>query len=80
VATLTLTVDDHVLETAQRRALAEGISVNALLRAYLGRYAGAVSAHQEAVGGLIQLARTTRSGRGRRHSSRNELHDRRERP
>jgi hypothetical protein len=78
VAKLTVTVDDHVLRRVRERALQEGTSVNALLREYLGRYADAASAHREAVEGLIRLAQTTRvpAGRGRRPSSRDELHER----
>ena len=66
MANLTITVDDHVLKRARLRALEQGTSVNALLREYLIRYAGAASAHAKAVEGLIQLPRTARAGRGRR--------------
>jgi hypothetical protein len=76
MANLTITVDDHVLKKARLRALEQGTSVNALLREYLSRYAGAASAHEEAVEGLIQLARAARGGRGRRHWTRDELHER----
>jgi hypothetical protein len=76
MANLTITVDEQVLKKARLRALEQGTSVNALLREYLDRYAGAASAHEEAVEGLIRLAKTARSGRGRRSWTRDELHDR----
>lgn len=41
MANLTLTIDDEVLRRARIRALEEGTSVNALVRAYLARFAGA---------------------------------------
>ena len=76
MANLTITIDDQVLKKARLRALEQGTSVNAVLREYLGRYAGAASTHEETVEGLIQLARTTRAGRGRRTWTREELHER----
>jgi plasmid stability protein len=76
MANLTITVDDQVLKKARLRALEQGTSVNALLREYLDRYAGAAPAHAEAVEGLIQLAKTVRAGRGRRTWTRDELHER----
>jgi hypothetical protein len=76
MANLTVTIDDQVLKKARLRALEQGTSVNALVREYLDRYAGAASAHEEAVEGLIRLARTTRAGRGQRRWTRDELHER----
>jgi predicted HicB family RNase H-like nuclease len=43
MANLTITVDEDVLKKARLRALQQGVSVNALLRDYLARYAGAAS-------------------------------------
>jgi hypothetical protein len=54
----------------------QGTSVNALLREYLSRFAGAAASHEEAVETLIQLAKTARAGRGRRSWTRDELHER----
>ena len=76
MANLTITVDDQLLKRARLRALEQGTSVNALLREYLSRYAGAASAHGEAVEELIQLSKTARAGRGRRSWTRDELHKR----
>ena len=76
MANLTITVDGHLLKRARLRALEQGTSVNALLREYLSRYAGAASAHEKVVEGLIQLSRTARAGRGRRSWTRDELHER----
>ena len=41
MANLTLAVEDAVLKRARQRALEEGTSVNAQVRAFLARYAGA---------------------------------------
>ena len=76
MANLTITVDEQILKKARLRALEQGTSVNALLRDYLSRYAGAASAHEEAVEGLIQLSRTTPAGRGGRRWTRDEVHER----
>lgn len=76
MANLTITVDDDVLEKARLRALEQGTSVNAVLREYLGRYAGAASAHEQAVEELIRLAQAARAGRGRRRWTRADLHER----
>ena len=76
MANVTITVDDQVLKKARFRALEQGTSVNALLREYLSRFADAASSHEEAVEGLIELARTARAGRGRRSWTREELHER----
>jgi hypothetical protein len=59
------------------RALEDGTSVNAVLRAYLERYAGAGDA-AEALGGFASLARASAasSGPGGRSWTRDDLHDR----
>jgi Arc/MetJ family transcription regulator len=77
MANLTITIDDRLLKQARMRALEDGTSVNALLRAYLERYAGAGEAG-EALGGFVRLARQSAatSGPGGRAWTRAELHDR----
>lgn len=76
MANLTISVNEEILKKARLRALQQGTSVNAILRDYLGRYAGAHALHQEAVDSLIRLSRSSRSGRGKRRWSRDELHER----
>lgn len=77
MANLTITIDERLLKQARIRALEDGTSVNALLRAYLERYAGSGQAG-EALAGFARLARrsTATSGPGGRTWTRDELHDR----
>jgi hypothetical protein len=77
MANLTITIDDRLLKQARMRALEDGTSVNALLRAYLERYAGAGGA-DEALHGFVRLARrsTATSGPHGRTWTRDELHGR----
>jgi len=77
MANLTITVDLRLLKQARMRALEDGTSVNALLRAYLERYAG----FGDAAGALSEFARLARqsgatSGPGGRTWTRDELDDR----
>ena len=73
---LTITVDDEVLKRARIRALEQDTSVNAVLRDYLESYAGGSRRRREAVRRLLELSRTTRSGRGAATWTRDELHER----
>lgn len=77
MANLTITVDDHLLKQARMRALEDGVSVNALLRAYLERYAG-VGDTAAGLNGFVQLARrgSASSGSAGRTWTRDGLHDR----
>ncbi len=77
MANLTITIDERLLKQARMRALEDGTSVNALLRAYLERYAGSGDAG-EALGGFARLARpsTATSGPSGRAWTRDGLHDR----
>lgn len=77
MANLTITVDDRLLRQARIRALEDGTSVNALLREYLERYAGAGDA-ADALSGFARLARasTASSGSVGRTWTRDELHER----
>lgn len=77
MANLTITIDDRLLKQARMRALEDGTSVNALLRAYLERYAG-VGDTAEALNGFARLASRSgaTSGRGGRTWTRDDLHDR----
>jgi len=77
VANLTITVDESVLRRARIRALEHGTSVNAILRDYLERYAGAAPASQAMAEFLDIAARSTASsGPEGRTWTRDDLHDR----
>jgi len=79
MANLTITIDDRLLKQARMRALEDGTSVNAVLRAYLERYAG-VGDGDAALSGFARLARQSRASSGPRGRTwtRDELHDRRD--
>lgn len=73
MANLTLVVDEDVLRRARVRALQQGTSVNALVRAYLARVAGESEARQ----GMDEFFTTVAgAGSGGRTWTRDELHDR----
>jgi hypothetical protein len=77
MANLTIAIDDDVLKKARLKALQQGTSVNAVLRDYLGQYAGATPERERAVRKLLELASRSRATRGRRRWTRDELHERR---
>jgi plasmid stability protein len=73
---LTITVDEESLKKARVRALQEGTSVNALLREFLDSYAGVRRGQQEAAGRIVTLSRKSKSRRGGRTWTRDELYER----
>jgi plasmid stability protein len=77
MSNLTITLDDELLRRARMRALAQGTSVNALLRTYLEAYVGD-DGRADARRRLVELAKKTRSGSGRggRTWTRDDLHER----
>ena len=78
IANLTIAIDDDVLKKARLKALQQGTSVNAVLRDYLGQYAGATPERERAVRKLLELASRSRAAtRGRRRWTRDERHERR---
>ena len=76
MANLTITVDEAVLRQARMRALAQGKSVNSILADYLKAYADVRATQEEATRGLMELSRASRSGRGGRRWTRDDLHER----
>lgn len=75
---LTVKVDDETLKRARVRALEQGISVNALLRAYLEDYTGIREQRREAGEDFLRFTEEheASSGSGGRAWSRNELYER----
>jgi hypothetical protein len=57
MANLTITVDEEVLKRARIRALEQGTTVNAILAEHLARFARIRDVQEEAVQGLLGLAR-----------------------
>ncbi|MDX1251708.1 MAG: hypothetical protein IDH49_05580 [Gammaproteobacteria bacterium] len=76
MSNLTITIDDDTLKKARMRALTQGTSVNAVLRAFLESYAGARSEQEEAVSDLLALSRASKSRCGGRRWTRESLHER----
>ena len=64
MANLTVSIDDELLRRARVRALQQGSSVNALLRAYLEGYAGD-EPDRIALQRILELSRRAESGSGR---------------
>jgi Family of unknown function (DUF6364) len=74
---LTVSLDEKVLEEAQRKAGQEGTSVPELVRSYLEAYAGdQPSGQRQAIRELIDLSLRVRSGSGGAKWTRDELHER----
>lgn len=75
MASLTLAIDRELLTRARVRAVAEATSVNAVVREFLERYAGASDV--SALGSFLVAARRSRvgSGPGGRSWSRTDLHE-----
>lgn len=63
MANLTITIDDHILRRARIRAVAQGTSVNAVLREYLEAWSGEASV-AAAVAEFTTLAKGCASGSG----------------
>lgn len=76
MANLTITVDEDVLRQARMRALAQGKSVNAILAEFLRSYADVRAAQVDATRALLKLSRRSKSRRGGRRWTRDELHER----
>lgn len=73
---LTITIDPGVLRRARLRALAQGTSVNAVLRDYLMAYSAVDDGPGKAVRELLALADASRCGSGDRAWTRDDLHER----
>lgn len=76
MANLTIAVPDEVLKQARQRAMGQGTSVNAVLRDYLGQYAGVDSTLERAGERLLKLTRAVKSSRGGARWTRDELYER----
>ena len=77
MANLTIAIDADVLKRARIGAISQGSTVNKLLREYLESYAGLTEKQKAAVADLIELSKNSKSRRGGRRWTREELHDRR---
>ncbi|MFL6195041.1 MAG: DUF6364 family protein [Thermoanaerobaculia bacterium] len=74
---LTIKLNEDVLESARKRALEQGTSVDEVVRNYLECYAGSEPEKQRrAIESLLDLSSKVRSGSGGRMWTRGELYDR----
>lgn len=76
MANLTIAVQDEVLKQARQRALGQGTSVNAVLRNYLGQYAGVDSTLVSAAERVLAISDNAKSGRGKARWTRDDLYER----
>ena len=77
MATLTITIDDAILNRAHTRAQAESTSVQDVLLVFLKSYAGSSGEEQAAaVADIIGLARQTNLHHVGKRWSRDELYER----
>jgi hypothetical protein len=84
MANLTITVAERTLRRARVRAVEQGTSVNAVLSAYLARYAGEHETQARAVQSLLALGEANSKGPARararrrpgRGYTRDDLHER----
>ena len=76
MANLTITIDEDVLKKARMRALEQGTSVNALIREYLETFTGTRREHETTVAEILNLSKKSRSRRGSKRWTRDDLHDR----
>lgn len=76
MANLTLAIDDDLLKQARMKAVAEGTSLNAVVRDILGRYVhGAPQEQVAALDSLFDLAPKPQR-QGKRRWQRGDLYDR----
>lgn len=73
---LTISVEAETLQRARQHAMAEGRSVNAIVREYLEGYSGTRRAQRDALADLLLVAAECESRSGGRRWSRDELHER----
>ncbi len=77
MANLTISVDEDIVRRARIRALEQGTSVNAVLREMLAAYAGAKSEQAAAAADLVAMSVASKSRRGGKTWTRDDLHERR---
>ena len=76
MANLTISIEEEILKRARIRALEEGTSVNALMRDYLADYASLAAKRKEAMNDLLRLSQRTKTRKGHRRWTRDDLHTR----
>jgi hypothetical protein len=64
------------LKKARLRALQEGKSVNGIIREYLEAYSRVRPEREAAISNILHLSKSTKSRKGKKRWSREELHQR----
>ena len=64
MATLTIPIDDQLLERARQRAAEEGTSVDAILVRYLTQYAESAGGSGDGIKGFLELTKDWKTGSG----------------
>jgi hypothetical protein len=77
MSSLTITIEEEVLEHARMRAREQGTSIDTLLREYLEAYAGVHAERQAAARRILALSDAATTRRGDAGWTRDELHERR---
>jgi hypothetical protein len=76
MATLTLLVEDQLLQQSYRRARQQGTSLETLLNEYLEQYSPHPDNYRRATTRLLELAKESSAGSGGRRWTRAELYER----
>lgn len=76
MANLTIAIEDDILKKARLKAVGDGTSVNAVLRAFLREYTGSTSERLESAKRLIALAHEHATEVGPITWKREDLYDR----
>jgi hypothetical protein len=76
MANVTITLDDGLLQSARLKAVREGTSVNAVIRAWLERWVEGNAEQAAAVDAFLALARANQRPLPERGWSRDDLHER----
>ncbi len=76
MSNLTITIDDALLQRARIRALQQGTSVNAVLRAYLESYVGASAEQTAAAANVLRLSESSQARHDGSRWSRSQLYER----
>jgi hypothetical protein len=76
MATLTLLVEDQLLQQSYHLARQQGTSLETLLNAYLEQYSHRPDNYHRATTRLLELAKESGAGSGERRWTREELYER----
>ncbi len=76
MAILNLLIEDNLLHRAQSRAVAQGVSLNALLDSYLRNYANKPVTCQQATQRILQLAKESQAASDKPRWTRESLYER----